>query len=109
MTSVIASDEHNAFVEMVANQLTSQFIPQVRLLCSRNNFYTHAGILAEIYEWSLEFFHLYYDEFSRFAEPWDVEEAAVAFGQSKFSALAEVDVYLDRYFLAKYNTLAYAG
>jgi len=105
MTPEINSDEKVAFIEMVAIQLTSQFIPPLRLLCNRKNFYTHAGILAEMFEWSVEFFDLYYDEFGGNTEPADVEEAAIAFGHSKFDGLSTVPAQLDKYFIAKYKTL----
>ena len=105
MTTEIESAEQAAFIEMVASRLTSKFIPEICFLCNRKNFCTHAGILAEIFEWSIEFFQLYYVEFSDNAEPADIEEAAIAFGYSKFNALLTAPTYLDKYFLAKYRTM----
>jgi hypothetical protein len=105
MISEISSEEQLEFIEMVALQLTSRFIPELRLMCYRNNFFTHAGILAEMYEWSMEFFEHYYYEFSGNTEPSDLEEAAIAFGNSKLDGLASVPNHLDRYFINKYKTL----
>jgi hypothetical protein len=104
MTPEISSEEQLEFIEMVALQLTSRFIPQLRLMCYRNNFFTHAGILAEVYEWSMEFFEHYYHEFSGNIELADLEEAAIAFGNSKLDGLAGVPDHLDKYFINKYKT-----
>jgi hypothetical protein len=105
MTSEINSEEQLEFIEMVAIQLISQFIPQLRLMCNRRNFFTHAGILAEMYDWSIEFFERYYHEFAVNTEPADLEEAAIAFGHSKLDRLSAAPVHLDKYFINKYNTL----
>lgn len=96
-------EEHTAFIKMVANQLTRNFVLQMSQLCNRKCFFAHAGILSEMFEWSLEFFELYYIEFENLSEPADVEEAVIAFGCGKFNSLFDGRHYLDTYFINRYE------
>jgi hypothetical protein len=103
MMRQIESDEQAAFVDMVANQLTRKFMTHLIKLCNRKNYFTHAGILAEMFEWSWEFFELYYEEFEHFSEATDVEEAVIAFGHGKSQNLFAVEHHLDAYFISRYK------
>ena len=103
MIKLIESEDQAAFVEMVARQLTGKFMVQLRLLCNRKNYFTHAGILAEMFDWSMEFFDLYYMEFGNFSEATDVEETVMAFGYARYQELADIQPHLDTYFIAKYK------
>ena len=103
MIKLIESEDQAAFVEMVATQLTGKFMMELRQLCNRKNYFTHAGILAEMFDWSMEFFDLYYLEFGNFSEATDVEESVIAFGNARYQELAAIPSYLDSYFIAKYK------
>ena len=103
MIRQLESEEQAAFVEMVARQLTAKFMTQLSQLCNRKNYFTHAGILVEMFDWSLEFFDLYYEEFGNFSEATDVEESVMAFGHGKFHGLFMLKSHLDYYFISRYK------
>ena len=102
MIKLIESEDQAAFVEMVAIQLTGKFMTELRRLCNRKNYFTHAGILAEMFDWSMEFFDLYYLEFENL-EATDVEESVIAFGNARYQELTAIPSCLDSYFIAKYK------
>src|SRR6476660_5368686 len=97
------TEEQVAFIEMVAKQLTRNFMKYLSQPCSSKSYFTHAGILSEIFEWSLEFFDLYYREFENFLEATDLEEAVIAFGNGKLQHLLASQHYLDAYFIKRYK------
>jgi hypothetical protein len=96
-------EEQAAFIGMVAKQLTQKFMIQLSQLCNKKNYFTHAGILAEMFEWSLEFFDMYYEELQNYSEATDIEEAVIAFGHGKTDSLYAAQHHLDTYFIGRYR------
>ena len=107
MIMQIEPEEQTAYIEMVARQLTSKFITPITKLCNRKNYFTHAGILAEILEWSVEFFDRYHEELENCSEATDVEEAVMAFGEGKFYNLCMFPNDIDHYFISRNFLLSY--
>ena len=86
--------QQKQFINKVSERLVEIFLQPLYQTSQEKNFYVHVGLLAEIVDWSWEFFHLYHSEpcynniFQMRRKPhFDgdrFDEQLIAFGQRKF-------------------------
>ncbi len=58
---IISAKQEIDFIKMVAKCLSEKFLEQMFFFNKRRNYSMHVGALAEILDWSLEFYDGYYD------------------------------------------------
>jgi len=113
MIRYIESDEHAAFIEMVAIQLLRIIPDHLHQMCRKINYFTQVGIITEIFEWSIDFFELYYDDLASWKtfkmseanifNACSIEDFVIAFGHMKLDHFSTRRVKGDEYFVEKYR------
>ena len=61
---ILKSEKQIDFMNTTTKKLVEFFLEPVFNLNHEKSYYTHVGCLAEISEWSREFYHLYYEKVS---------------------------------------------
>jgi hypothetical protein len=111
------TEQETGFIKMVANRLAEKFLEPLLLLSKVKNYSTHIGGLAEMLDWSWEFYDQYYDKiinWERFRWSGDniynvvtLDGLIVAFGRHRIKKFYAQNANHSTYFLEKYSVIEY--
>ncbi len=111
----LKTKEEFDFIKMVANRLVEKLIWFLFPLNSEKNYAAHIGGLAEILEWSEEFYSKYYDKilnwetFKRSSEniynAVTPDDLIITFGQERLKKFYTQNTNHTTYFLEKYSKI----
>lgn len=105
------------FIDVVIDLLVENFLKPLNQLCREKNYFVHVASLAELVDWSQEFWNQYFDlpgDWETFkssdrnifrAE--DINDFIIAFGREKFKNFCNENVHYPEYFLEKYSALEF--
>jgi hypothetical protein len=110
---MMQSPQQADFIEMVTGCLVDNFINQLNELTEEKNYFTHVGSLAEIVDWSMDFYEEYYhslDDWNHFKvssaniyKAGTINDFIMAFGREKLKMFCiENGNYTADYFRDKY-------
>jgi hypothetical protein len=95
---VLTSEKQIDFINTTTKKLVEFFLEPVFNLNQEKSYYTHVGSLAEISEWSLEFYNKYYEKVTHWehesgageypAHRAAVESLIIAFGKERLKKIS---------------------
>jgi hypothetical protein len=109
------TQQQSDFIKMVASRLAEKFIRQLSALSNVKNYPALVGGLAEILEWSEEFYNLFFDKIN----DWEMfrwsndnihnantlDDLIIAFGENRLKNFHVHNRNNSNYFLDKYAAI----
>lgn len=109
----ILSEPEAGFIETVASRLAEKFIKPLLLFSKEKSYPAHIGGLAEILDWSMEFYEKYYEQIitsERYNEGGgtnyktaEFDDLIVAFGKDRIKKFYTQNANHATYFIEKYS------
>jgi hypothetical protein len=107
------------FIDIVIDLLVENFLKPLNQLSREKNYFVHVASLAEIVDWSQDFWNQYFD----LPDDWEtfrssdrnifraenINDFIVAFGEEKFKTFCIENADYPEYFLEKYSALELNG
>lgn len=103
------------FIEMVVDRLVAHFVQPLSYFSGRRNYELHVASLAEIIDWSEDFFIRYFDiisDWERFRASSDnifeadtLQDFITRFGQERFNMFCLENANNPNYLLEKYSAI----
>jgi hypothetical protein len=107
------------FIDIVIDLLVGNFLTPLNQLSRRKNYFVHVASLAEIVDWSQDFWDQYFD----LPDDWEtfrsskrnifkaetINDFIIAFGREKYKTFCNENADYPEYFLEKYSELDEAG
>ena len=103
------------FIDIVIDLLVENFLKPLNQLSREKNYFVHVASLAEIVDWSQDFWNQYFDlpgDWETFRsskrnifKAENINDFIIAFGQEKFRKFCSENADYPEYFLEKYSEL----